>query len=273
MKGAAFVLICAVLAAQGRPPLKQDVNYVVGPADVLRVNVFGEPQMSGAFRIENDGYFSYPFLGRVPAGGRAVADVAALLRLRLADGYLRDPQVTVEVEVFRSQSVFVMGEVRSPGKYVLSGAVTLLDALAQAGATTASAGDEVLILHPNGGIIADVPTLPDRPDALIEHINLREIEDGRLSRNVMIRDGDTIFVPRVDRFFVVGMVRNPGSFPLERNMTVLQAISTAGGITERGSNRRLKIQRIVNSKRKELAAKPTDIVQPGDTIVVPQRLL
>ena len=272
MKGVAFVVICALLAAQGKPPLKPDVNYVVGPADVLRVNVFGEPQMSGAFRIENDGYFSYPFLGRIPAGGRTVADVAALLRLRLADGYIRDPQVTVEVEVFRSQSVFVMGEVRSPGKYVLSGAVTLLDALAQAGATTASAGDEVLILHPNGGV-ADAPTMPGRPDALIEHVNLREIEDGRLSRNVMIRDGDTIFVPRVDRFFVVGMVRNPGSFPLERNMTVLQAISTAGGITERGSNRRLKIQRIVNNRRKELAAKPTDIVEPGDTIVVPQRLL
>jgi polysaccharide export outer membrane protein len=118
-----------------------------------------------------------------------------------------------------------------------------------------------------------VPTLPEHGDAAIEHVNLREIEDGRLSRNVMIRDGDTIFVPRIDRFFVVGMVRNAGAYPLERNMTVLQAISTAGGISERGSNRRLKIVRIVNNKRTELDAKPTDVVQPGDTIVVPQRRL
>jgi polysaccharide biosynthesis/export protein len=273
MNTAVLFVLLAVLGAQGPIPANQGVNYVVGPADILRVTVYNEPQMSGSFRIENDGCFNYPFLGRVKAGGQTVADVAANLRLRLADGYLRDPQVTVEVEVFRSQSVFVMGEVRTPGKYVLSGSVTLLDALAQAGSITPAAGADVLILHPNSGAGASAPTLPEHGDAEIERVNLREIEDGRLSRNVTIRDGDTIFVPRVDRFFVVGMVRNAGSYPLERNMTVLQAISTAGGINERGSNRRLKILRIVNNKRKELDAKPTDIVQPGDTIVVPQRLL
>jgi len=273
MKSTALVLLLAMLSAQGPAPAKLDVNYVVGPADILRINVYGEPQLSGPFRIENDGYFIYPFLGRVKAGGRTVADVAAMLRLRLADGYLRDPQVTVEVDAYRSQSVFVMGEVRTPGKYILSGSSTLLDALAQAGSTTPSAGADVLILHPNAGPGSLAPTLPEHGDAAMEHVNLREIEDGRLSRNVTIRDGDTIFVPRVDRFFVVGMVRNAGSYPLERNMTVLQAISTAGGISERGSNRRLKILRIVNNKRKELAAKPTDIVQAGDTIVVPQRML
>src|SRR6185436_6107711 len=151
MKSAALIVLLAMLSAQGSAPARQDVNYVVGPADILRVNVFNEPQMSGAFRIEADGYFSYPFLGRIKAGGRSVADVASMLRVRLADGYLRDPQVTVEVEVFRSQSVFVMGEVRTPGKYVLSGAATLLDALAQAGSPSAASGAEVLILHPNAG--------------------------------------------------------------------------------------------------------------------------
>ena len=88
-----------------------------------------------------------------------------------------------------------------------------------------------------------------------------------------IRDGDTIFVPKAERFFVIGLVRNAGSYVLERNMTVLQAISTAGGVIERGSNSRLRIVRVVDDKRKEFDAKPTDIVQPGDTIVVRQRLL
>ncbi len=115
--------------------------------------------------------------------------------------------------------------------------------------------------------------MPNQRDADVTRVNLREIEDGRLSKNVTIRDGDTIFVPKAERFFVIGLVRNPGSYVLERNMTVLQAISTAGGISERGSNRRLRIVRIVDNKRKELDAKPTDIVTAGDTIVVRQRLL
>jgi polysaccharide export outer membrane protein len=272
MKSAILFLVLTLLSAQGPAPPKHDVNYVVGPADILRVTVFNEPQLSGHFRIENDGTFNYPFLGRVKADGLTVAAVATALKEGLGGGYLRNPQITVEVVEFRSQSVFVMGEVRTPGKYVLSGTATLLDALAQAGSTTGAAGADVLILHPKQKI-SSTPTFPGQGDAEIEHVSLREIEDGKLSRNVAIRDGDTIFVPKADRFYVIGMVRNAGSYPLERNMTVLQAISTAGGISERGSNRRLKIIRIVDNKRKELDAKPTDIVQPGDTIVVPQRLL
>jgi polysaccharide biosynthesis/export protein len=266
------LLLALALAAAQESSKGERANYIVGPGDVLTVHVFYEPQLSGNFRVENDGHFGYPFLGRVSAGGRTVGSIATLLKDRLSDGYLKNPQVTVDVEQFRSQSVFVMGEVRTPGKYVLSGSITLLDALAQAGSPTPAAGAEILILHPKNGSLG-TPTLPSQRDAEVTRVNLREIEDGRLSRNVTIRDGDTIFVPKAERFFVTGMVRNPGSYVLERNMTVLQAISTAGGITERGSNRRLRIVRIVDNKRKEFDAKPTDIVSAGDTIVVRQRLL
>ena len=247
-------------------------NYVVGPQDVLMVTVFNEPPLSGRFRVENDGQFSYPFIGRIKAGGATLREIGALIRTKLADGYLRDPQVTVEVEQYRSQSVFVMGEVRSPGKYTLTGAVTLIEALAQAGSTTPAAGNEVLILHPKE-ITRGAPTLPEDGDAEVERVNLRNIEGGKMSQNVPIRDGDTIFVPKAERFYVIGQVRNPGSFVLEPNMTVLQAISLAGGVSDRGSNRGIRIIRIVENKKREIDAKPTDIVQAGDTIVVRQRLL
>ena len=144
-------LLSLVLQVQPSPPASTTANYVVGPQDVLTVNVFNEPQLSGRFRVENDGAFDYPFLGRIHAGGAAVAEIAALLRSRLADGYLRDPQVTVDVEVYRSQNVFVMGEVRTPGKYTLTGSVTLVEALAQAGSVTPAAGSDILILHPKSG--------------------------------------------------------------------------------------------------------------------------
>jgi polysaccharide export outer membrane protein len=267
-----ILLLVLALAAAQESSKGERANYIVGPGDVLAVHVFYEPQLSGSFRVENDGQFGYPFLGRVNAGGRTVGSVASVLKEKLSDGYLKNPQVTVDVEQFRSQSVFVIGEVRTPGKYILSGSITLLDALAQAGSPTPAAGAEILILHPKAAFV-DGPALPNQGDADVARVNLREIEEGRLSRNVTIRDGDTVFVPKAERFFVIGMVRNPGSYVLERNMTVLQAISTAGGISERGSNRRLKIVRIVDNKRKELDAKPTDIVTAGDTIVVRQRLL
>jgi len=268
---ATLIFSLLMMAAQALPAGDR-LNYVVGPDDVLTVTVLNEPGLSGRFRVENDGQFSYPFIGRVNAGGRTVADIGEAIKARLADGYLRHPQVTVDVDQFRSQSVFVMGEVRTPGKYVLNGPVTLLDALVRAGATTDAAGAQVLILHPKDPVKGS-PTLPDQQDAEVESVNLREIQDGRLSRNVTIRDGDTIFVPKAERFFVVGLVRNAGSYVLERNMTVLQAISTAGGVSERGSSRRIQIVRIVDNVRKEFDAKPTDIVQSGDTIVVRQRLL
>ena len=265
------VLILALLPAafQASPsPDSKNANYRVGPQDVLTVTVFNEPQLSGRFRLENDGAFTYPFLGRIEAAGTTAAAIAALLRARLADGYLRNPQVMVEVELFRSQSVFVIGEVRAPGKYTLVGAVTLVEALAQAGSTAPTAGNEVLILHPRRSTGAS-PTLPEDGDAEVVRINLRDIQSGKLSANVEIRDGDTIFVPKAQRFFVTGHVRSPGAYVHEANLTVLQAISMAGGLTERGSSGRMRIIR----NNKEYDAEPSDIVQPDDTIIVRQRLL
>src|SRR5688572_24689082 len=99
MKAPTLLVVLALLSAQAPPPAKQDSNYVVVPADILRVTVFNEAQLSGAFRTENDGHFSYPFLGRVKAGGLSVAGIAAMIKQGLANGYLRDPQVTVDVDV------------------------------------------------------------------------------------------------------------------------------------------------------------------------------
>lgn len=256
------------LQDRSSPPSGRSAAYVVGAQDVLTVTVFNEPQLSGRFRVENDGHFNYPFVGRIQAGGTTVAAIAELVKKRLADGYLRDPQVTVDVEQFRSQNVFVMGEVRMPGRYTVTGSVTLIEALAQAGSISPTAGHEVLILHPRRPT-ADSPTLPENSDAEVQRVILRDLQAGKLAANVTIRDGDTVFVPKADRFYVTGNVRNPGAYILEPNMTVLQAISMAGGQTDRGSTRRLRIIR----NKKEFDVKPDDIVQPGDTIVVRQRLL
>jgi polysaccharide export outer membrane protein len=265
------LLLTGLQQAPAPAAASTNANYVVGPQDVVTVTVFNEPQLSGRFRIENDGQFNYPFVGRIQAGGATPAQIAAIVKSRLEDGYLRDPQVTVDVEQFRSQNVFIMGEVRAPGRYTLTGSVTLIEALAQAGSMVPTAGNDILIVRPKKPTdgTPGAPTLPEQADADVQRVSLRDIQAGTKSANVMIRDGDTIFVPRAERFFVTGNVRNPGAYVFEANLTVLQAISLAGGPTDRGSNRRLRIIR----NQQEIDAKLTDIVQPGDTIIVRQRWL
>ena len=267
-----FVLAAVPVLAQTPSP-EERKDYVVGAQDVLKVTVFDEPQLSGTFRVDIDGAFTYPFLGRIKAVGQNLRTIEADLARMLADGYVRRPQVAIEVEQYRSRSIFVVGEVRSPGKYALAGEMTLIEALAQAGSTTTAAGTEVLILHS-----AD-PSRPEQaepaatPDNRTTRVNLSDLQSGKILNNVMLREGDTIFIPKAERFFVTGHVRTPGAYTFEPGMTVLQAISLAGGLSEKGSDRGIKVVRVLNGEKHEIGVKLTDVVQPNDTLVVRQRLL
>jgi polysaccharide export outer membrane protein len=89
--------------------------------------------------------------------------------------------------------------------------------------------------------------------------------------NIPLLDGDTVNIPKAQSVFVSGEVKASGAFPVEPGMTVLQVLTLAGGVTDRGSDGRIKILRVVDGKQKELKAKLTDTVMPGDTIVVPSR--
>jgi polysaccharide export outer membrane protein len=248
-------------------------DYLVGPQDVLKVLVFDEPTMTGTYRVDADGSFQYPMLGRVAAAGLKPRDIAQFLKMKLEDGYINRAQVTVDVEQFRSRNIFVVGEVRSPGKYPMTGNMTLIEALAAAGSTTPNASTEVLILRPRDSTPSQ-PLTPDQLDqANVSRVSLSELQLGRLSENVRLMEGDTIFVPKAERFFVTGQIRTPGAYTYERGLSVLQAISLAGGLTEKGSNRRIKVIRNVNGKKVEQGIDLDDSVQPGDTLVIPQRLL
>src|SRR5439155_20861689 len=103
------------------------------------------------------------------------------------------------------------------------------------------------------------------------HVDLNVLQRGALSRNVLLRDGDTVFVPRAEMVFVFGQVKNPGGYPIQSDMTVLQALSLAGGTTDRGTASRVRVVRIVGDKRQEIKVKLDDLVHAGDTIIVPER--
>ena len=252
-------------AAQALP----EADYVVGPQDVLTVRIYGEEKLSGRIRIDNDGSFPFEYLGRVKAEGMTTAQIEAYLAKALGDGYLRNPQVSVEVFEYRSQSVFVSVKGRSPNTYSLPGNSTLMDVLTLAGSTTQNAGNWVQITHARQGAEVLGPAASAEYDI---RINLRDIQTGK-AQNVKMRDGDTIFVPKAERVWVVGQVRNPQGVVFEEGMTVFEAIAAAGVITEKGSNSRIEIIRIENGQRKSIDARQTDVLKPGDQVNVRTRRL
>ena len=259
-------------AAEAPAPAAQmppGTDYIVGPQDVLSVRIYGEDKLSGKIRIDNDGSFPFEYLGRVKAEGMTTAQIETYLVKALSDGYLRNPQVSVEVIEYRSQSVFVTGEVRSPNKYMLPGNSTLMDVLTLAGSVTPNAGNWVQITHARQGAEVLGPTVSADYDM---RVNLRDIQTGK-AQNIKMRDGDTIFVPKAERVWVVGQVRNPQGVVHEEGMTVFEAIAAAGGITEKGSNSRIEIVRIENGQRKSIDAKQTDVLKPGDQVNVRTRRL
>jgi polysaccharide biosynthesis/export protein len=244
-------------------------DYIVGPQDVLSVRIYGEDKLSGRIRIDNDGSFPFEYLGRVKAEGLTTAQIETYLAKALGDGYLRNPQVSVEVMEYRSQSVFVTGEVRSPNKYMLPGNSTLMDVLTLAGSVTQNAGNWVQITHVRQGAEVLGPAVSTDYDL---RVNLRDIQTGK-AQNVKMSDGDTIFVPKAERVWVVGQVRNPQGVVHEEGMTVFEAIAAAGGITEKGSNTRIEIVRIEKGQRKSIDARQTDVLKPGDQVNVRTRRL
>jgi polysaccharide biosynthesis/export protein len=272
LRSAGLLAAALLVAASVQAAAAQSAgDYVIGPQDVLTIQVFDQADLGGKYSVEADGTFSFPLIGRVKAGGLTLRAFEAELKTKLADGYFRNPQVSVAIEQYRSQRVFVMGEVRQPGPVPLTGGMTLIEALARAGSTTVTASGEVAIVRATAGVVRG-PLLPDQDaGAQVFRANIRDLEAGALSQNLELRDGDTIFVPRAETVYVFGHVRTPGAYGIQADTSVLQALSLAGGVTEHGAMNRVRIVRIEKGSKKEFRVKLTDTVRPGDTIIVPQK--
>jgi polysaccharide export outer membrane protein len=269
----AWVLVIAGVAAS------QQV-YEVGPEDVLHIVVLGQPELSGDFSVDRDGVLNFPILGKLKAAGMAPEELERKLTTLLSEGYLKKPQVSLSVREYRSHRVFVTGEVSKPGPVPLKGDQSLRSLLGELGNLGAEAGHEVVVVRPPKGSAE-----PDQPAALptgdaasgdgsgadVFRFNVKDVLSGAPDQNMILLSGDTIHFPRAAMVYIMGQVSRPGPYRLQEETVVLQALAVAGGITERGSNKRIKIIRIVNGKKVEVKAQLTDVVQPGDTIMVGER--
>jgi polysaccharide export outer membrane protein len=240
------------------------LGYPLGVADVVRVTVFQQPDMTTETRVSENGTITVPLLGPVPVGGvtatRVEERIATLLKTR---GFVRDPQVIVTVLQFKSRPVSVLGLVSRPGRYTLEeGVYRLSDVLALAGGALPDGANEVTLVRVVGGrsqkLDIDMPAL---------------FKSGDFTNNPEIIAGDSIYVPRAPLFYIYGEVNRPGAFRIDKGMTLMQALSMGGGVSLRGSEKNIELRRPdANGQYVTYRGSLTDVVEPNDVIFVRESL-
>jgi len=253
--------------APGNPDVGE---YTIGAGDVILISVWGHGDLTRDVVVSEKGVFSFPLIGEVKAAGLTVKELEAKLVGLLSDGYVINPYVTVRVQGYRSQRVYVLGQVRSPGTYSLDKETSLIEIISRAGGVSDGAGWIIQVVRPSGRS-PDKPVIPD--EAKKEEIISVDVEGllgGRPEDNIRIEGGDTIFVPTAAYYFIYGEVKSPGSYKLRRDTTILKAVIMAGGFTEKASKRRIKIRRKEGEETIKVRVKLDDPVLPQDTIIVPE---
>lgn len=246
-------------AASERGPLLQ-----LGPGDTVAIQVYGEPDMSSTVYVADDGSVAVPLAGVVHVAGLSPAQAATNIEFALKSRkILVDPHVSVTVTQTRSQRVSVLGQVGTPGRYAIESNTTIFDLLAQAGGVTASGSDVIFVIRQDKNGKENRYT-----------VDLKGLASGAGTiPTVALKGGDSVFVPKAEQFSIFGEVQTPGRFRVEPGMTVIEAIAKAGGITLRGSARRVDIKRkLPDGNYSTVKAKFGDLVQPDDVIQVKESL-
>ena len=239
------------------------VDYQVGAGDVLQVQVYGEAGLSGTMPVNERGEIDFPLLGSLLVRGLSPPDIASMIRDRLADGFLVEPQVMVRVDAFGSQPIQVLGAVEKPGTYYVNGSATVLDLLSQAGGVRGGGVNEVRITRSKDG--GKVTLLPYGP----------LVSQG--TGNIGVWGGDIIFVPE-SLVYVMGEVQKPGSIAYSDGLTVSRCLAATGGAATGANLGRVYIlrgdERIRVNVRRILRGKEEDVpVLSGDQIFVQASVL
>lgn len=249
-------------------------DYKIGRQDLLEIKVFGVEDLSQTVRVADDGSISMPLLGRLAVSGLTKTDLEALIARLLDERFVNNPQVTVFVKEYESKKVAVSGAVKSPGTYEMLGAKTLLEMISRAGGLDKDLGREIIIFRPGGdGATRRIA---------VELEGLVYAADPTL--NLTVEPGDIIYVPAIEkvRIFVGGAVKNPNLYEVPRDepVTVLKAITLAGGTTDRAAQKRVQIMRTdengkrltleVNLQKIKRGKVEDPILRRDDIVLVPE---
>lgn len=241
------------------------LEYRLGSGDVVRISVFQNPDLTLETRVTEAGVVSYPLLGNIRLGGLTVTTAEKLIADGLRNGnFVRQPQVTMLVLQVRGNQVSVLGQVNRPGRYPIEVAdMRLTDLLATAGGTAPNGADLVILSGVREGkpfrVEVDLPTL---------------FAEGGRAKDVPVLNGDTVWVDRQPLVYIYGEVQRPGPMRLERDMTLLQALATGGGLTLRGTEKGIKVHRKDVDGGVKLVEQPamTEKLRDGDVVFVRESL-
>ncbi|WP_280152752.1 polysaccharide export protein EpsE [Piscinibacter sp. XHJ-5] len=245
------------------PPPRPD-QYVLGAGDVIRINVFQNPDLSLETRISEQGQITFPLVGQLALGGLSVQAAEQRIAKALRDGkFVLNPQVNVLLMQIRSAQVSILGQVNKPGRYPIDQVGSKVsEMIAAAGGVVPGASDLVTLTGTRNG----------RPVKL--EIDLPQIlQSGKTELDPVVQNGDILHVDRAPLIYVYGEVQRPGVSRLERGMTVMQALAQSGGLTQRGTERGLRIhRRDANGAVKIVQPHMNDPVERDDVIYVRESL-
>lgn len=260
-------LLVATLALVGTAQIAsaQTSAATIAPGDVLKISVYGNPDLATVTRVMPNGTITFPLIGQITVGQRTPAQAETAIAERLMrGGYVRNAAVSVFVQErspIALTSVTLLGQVVRSGSYTLDPespeAVTnLVTLLAKAGGTTENAANYCYLIREENG--QSKKTRVDLVDIL---------RNGNVP-NLGLRDKDIVLVPEMDVFYIYGEVQKPGRYKLERDMTVMQGLSVASGMTPRGSVRGIVLNRLAGNVMTSLDSKLEDRLQPNDVLYV-----
>lgn len=239
-------------------------DYQLGPGDAIRILVFQNPDLTLDSRVSESGTITYPLIGTVQIGGLTIGAAEQKIASALkSGGFVQQPQVNIVLIQVRGNQVSVLGQVNRPGRFPLETFTTRVsDMLAAAGGATPAGDDVVIVTGIRDGKPfrkkIDIPSLylSDKPEA-----------------DIVLAGGDTIYVNRAPMYYIYGEVQRPGSYRIERGMTVQQALAQGGGPTIRGTENRLRLsRRDASGTVEEIAPELNDPVRPDDVLYVRESL-
>lgn len=258
----ALLLACGWLgAAHAQDKIFEDK---LGAGDTIHIQVFQNPDLTLETRIQETGNITYPLIGSAKLAGLTIPEAEKAIGQSLkSGGFMQLPQVSIAVVQARRKQVSVLGAVGKPGQFPLEATNThLSDVLAMAGGISPSGADNVIVTGYRN-------SKPMRQEVNVAAIYL----DGKSSNDILMAGGDVVYVHRAPVFYVYGEAQRPGSFRLERNMTVMQALVMAGGPSPRGTEKGLRLRRqSADGTLRDLTPDLNELVQPDDVIFVRESL-